>query len=444
MVGMLGDHFRGLRHIVLVMLTALLLACDRKPPGKPVEFSSPAELVAYVQSQRDRAAAAQRGGEPAPAREAAELASQAVLRSRIEVGPADARIVQSLVMEAHATADLAEEERVLRETCEGWSAKTYRGARAVAVRGVFTGLALAADEMERRRSKDPRAEPGDAAELAASLASNLGTPLRDDGTPDWPKVSVAMTACAKSPPPRLHLLLGAAYLCSGRDGLALVELSDADPNAFPPGEVATLHLLRGVALRVHGCNQLALRETKMFIEQDSAAFVESELATRQSFMHLLTALIAIDEKDWERADVELMRASKAWPDNPVTVFITGERLNASGEWEKAAISLEAEAARLEDLPVAAKLAPLVAERARKIRDTKGAAERLFHDRALLSAMSKVVAAELAAESDTGKKAAEWLANAQGLGDRVLAAIPKGPWSGEPAATQPETATSQPE
>ena len=47
-------------------------------------------------------------------------------------------------------------------------------------------------------------------------------------------------------------------------------------------------------------------------------------------IHLVAALLYLDSRDYKRADVEIVRAMKVWPNNPVSVFLTGERLAADG------------------------------------------------------------------------------------------------------------------
>jgi len=70
---------------------------------------------------------------------------------------------------------------------------------------------------------------------------------------------------------------------------------------------------------------------------------------------------------------------RAWPDNPVCVFLTGERLAADGRYEKAAESLEKQAAGTQYEWLARRLTA----RARQVRDNKGEAAPLFTDTGFL-------------------------------------------------------------
>ena len=389
-----------------------------------------------ARSQRDRAKealadaeAARKAGDADEARDAADSARKAADKARKLAEGADATLAaaaKSAADEAEQAAAAAEdvatwteEEAQLAKDLGSWKAKGYRVARAGALKGIFTGMALAARQADKK-GVDSLPEPvRGAAEQAADLSGRKRLP---DGKPDWKGIAEDMSAWSSDPPQKIGLVLAVAYLFSGREDLALYEAARLDVDRIENADERDLsYLLRGTIYRMRGLRKLGQREIDVAAGENAEGFCKGYGPEVQAGLHLALAFVAIREGNYKGADLQIARASKVHPNNPVTVFLTGERLLADGRHEQAAESLEAVVAA-EVGQEYAPLAKMIAERAREIRDKKGKAEPLVHDRSFLT---KLAAAYLVAEgkrSEPARKAAEALGRARQFGSTVLGKI----------------------
>jgi hypothetical protein len=315
-------------------------------------------------------------------------------------------------------AQLAEEEYQLEKTLGSLKAKAYRGGRKLALKGAFKGLSLAADQAARKGIQNLPQRGQDAAQMAAELAASFaGRKPLADGSPDWAGIAKDMNGFSKKPPENLSLYLGAAFFLLGRGKLALYELHDLDTTKLDEKE----KLVHGVGLvlvyRANGWTRLSIRQVERMLE------VEGEYKPEvQAGLYLLSAALFVVDKDYQRADMEVARALKADPNNPVAVFITGERLAASGEWEKAADSLEKSA---KEAAGDEWLAKQISERARRVRDSKGADEPLLYDKKFMARIVLHYLAEAAKESEAVREVLSWIESAKKFGADLLGKLPGG-------------------
>lgn len=394
--------------------------------------NTPAEHAAAVRSHGEAVAKARAAADVKSARKEF-AASEKSIEALRKLAAADAALQKSLaeVEPVHANArvelEFAEEEQTVRDTLNSYKAKAYRAARAVTLRGVCESLALACEEANRTPATAPATtSPSltsrlhDSVLQSAALAVALdgcttNRPLRADGTPDYPAIAAAMRAMGKSPPPELGLLLGLGFLITGRDDLALIEISAVDPTTLrSPEHRLGRGMLHGAILRIMNCDRLALAQIEAVAPGQSAegaAFGPEA----QAAVHLMLAAMCAMDKDYDRMDLEMVRASRVWPNNPVTVFLTGERLLAEGKPEAAAGSLEHYvASKGHD----ATWARLIAERARQLRDEKGAARPLLMDPKLRLAIISHYAASYA-ERESGQALARMLKAGNDFAQRVM-------------------------
>lgn len=289
---------------------------------------------------------------------------------------------------ARRTAALAGEDKRLAGLLSGWKARSYRAARNVAFAAALRSLAGAARRMQSPTTQPATGPARDAAMLAADLAEFCtGRQRLGSGRPDWKGVAGDLDAMAAAPPPTLAHLATMAYLMCAQNRLALYEIELADPRKLTTQQ-ENIHyrLVRGVALSMNGFPRLAAEQLSLSGALMGQGGGEPELV---GLLHLYLAMMHLRNNEPAMADADAARALRVWPNNPLAVFLTGERLAADGRTEKAAESLEAAAADSEYKW----LAEAISERARTIRDGRAEDEPLILDRGFLTNVALRLAAE---------------------------------------------------
>ena len=409
------------RPLLLAALAALCAGCSCSEP-KTIPG-----LRDVAVGARDEATAAREAKDAKRAERAARRAEKAAAGAKALLEAAEApqdsdrgavEEAAAAAGEARRSADLAEEERRLARMLGGLKARAYRGARAAALSATFTALALAADQAGKAGPDAlPEAVRG-SADVAADLAHHLaGRQPLPDGTPDWPGIAGDLRGLRAQPPPELGLYLAVGFLCSARTRLALYEIEQVNEQALTTTEMRDAAVfLRVAAYAMNDLPSLALIEMqKLSDAADGREYGPETLGA----IHLVAALLYLDSRDYKRADVEMVRAMKAWPNNPVSVFITGERLAADGRHEEAAESLEKAAAGTELDWLARK----IADRARQLRDQKGETEPLLHDPAFLRDVLLRYLYEAAKDSEPAQRLRGWTDSARAFGARLLDKLP---------------------
>jgi hypothetical protein len=369
-----------------------------------------AGLGSAAAKARDDARAAREAKDSKAAARAADLAERCAARLGEIAGREDgeAEEARKLVPETDAAArearrwaELADEERRLAKKLKGLKARGYRGGRGLLVKGLFKGLAAAADQAAEKGLDGLPPEARDLAAGAAVLAAELtGREPLADGSPDWKGISADMSAFAEAPPPRIALYVAGALFLAGRSGPALYEISAIDESALATGEEKLIfRVARALIYRANGFSRLAVFEVEQMAGAEGK--YDPEL---QAGLHLVSAYFFVRDKEYAKADLEISRAMRADPDNPVAVFLTGERLAASGEWEKAAESLESASRGMEH----DWLAKRIAQRAREVRDSRGTTEPLVLDKRFAVGLALEFLGRVAAKSEAGRRITSWL------------------------------------
>ncbi|MCE5277032.1 MAG: hypothetical protein LLG03_03260 [Planctomycetaceae bacterium] len=370
---------------VLVLAAAIALAgCSSSKP------KTTAEAQAVAAQALAQAIAARAAKDPKAAAAAANRASEAAdaakeLLAQPTTAPSDAAAYDATAAAAAAArreADLAAEEARLIALLDSWKARAYRATRRTLVTSTFKGLALAAAQAGKQDPATLSDLVRDLANAAAELATlATGRQPLAEGKPDWKGIETDMNAMADTPPPMTGVVLAVGHLSSGSMNAALYEVEMLNPNPTSPQLKCGYHLLRGVALSANGMPILGAQEVEHCAATGDAnpAMTGPQLL---STIHLILAYDHCTKRDLRSADLEVVRAMRAWPDNPISVFLTGERLAADGKYEQAAESLEKSASGAEHEWLAQKLAA----RARHVRDKKGDAEPLFSDTGFLTAV----------------------------------------------------------
>lgn len=368
-------------------LPALLLACLACGKGDALPDDLPGLKQTAVQA-RDEALAARGERDPKKAQNAAELARRAdehagaLLKAKADATPADRELATDIhrtAREAVRLSRLTTEEKTLHDRTTGLKAKAYRAGRTTALAGAFQGLALAADQ-EAKGGQVPKGVHESAVAGADVAEIFSGRKATADGTTDWAGVASDLRGLASSTPPEMSTFFALALVVSRQDGLALIEIESVDAKAIKSPEHLAGHLLlRGIIFRLNGLPESAgdsIRAAGGGPDSKIAMLSGQEL---QAGLHLAMAATEIHDQNFEAADIEIVRAMKAWPNNPIAVFMTGERLGAMGEREAAARSLESSLAGNDQEWIAKR----IAARARELRDGQGPAEPLLYDGALL-------------------------------------------------------------
>jgi len=384
----------------------------------------PAALRDGITAARDEARAAQGRKEHKAALKAAGRAERflAALRAISEGQGTRASEAGGMIAGADRAAraarhwaDLAEEEYQLAKTLGSFRARTYRGGRKLALKAAFKGLGLAADQAAKKGINKLPQEVQDAAELAAAFASDFSgrKPLKD-GSPDWAGIARDMNAFAAKPPGKLPLVLGVAFFLLGRERLAICELDMVDTSRLDAEEKLVYGFALALVYRANGWTRLSIRQIESMI--DCGDEYDPEV---QEAMYLFSAMLFVADKDFARADADLARALKADPNNAVAVFVTGERLAAGGEWEKAAASLEKSARECSGDEW---LARQISERARQVRDGRGADQPLFYDKKFVARIVMHYLAQAAGKSAAVREVLGWVRSARRFGAGMLAGI----------------------
>lgn len=334
--------FACLAATAVLVVAAVLWGCGGKA-------STPEELKAAIISARDGARAAQEKKDAKAARKAADSADEALgklrkladgkdgdLTSRAKAVLAEA---DAAAREAQYFAELADEEHRLSEKVKSLKARAYRAGRSVAVAATFEGLALAADQAAEK-GLDGLPEQVQEAAVQASLLSGRA-PLAD-GNPDWAGIAADMEARAKSPPENLAWFLAAGFLLSARMDLALCESETLDPARAPALGFGTpkedrlaVIAVRALAYRANGFTHLAIREfagaAAVLEDKEPGAELGPEA---RAALHSLSALGFIYEKQYKRADQEIMQAVRAEPLVCDAGFVSEVALHYLGEAAK--------------------------------------------------------------------------------------------------------------
>lgn len=434
------------RPVLLLSLLAVVTALSGCPKSTP-KYATVADARKAILEARDEAKAARDAKDAAKALAAAARAKDALAqaealqgpRTTTEPAPDPLADVRKAAREARDLGQETDERVRLAAQLSGLKASLYRGARGVAVSGFFQGLGLAAQQADARGLAALPAPVQSNALVAAHWAEqSLGRKPLADGSPDWKGIAKDMETFAGAPPADLGITLAVGFCVIGKTGLALIEAEAVDPTTEKdPVKRLPLHLVRAFARNGNGYRRLAILEVEEGMAAarvptgEDAPVVAGVTVTGAEVvggMHLLLGAFYLHEKDLAAADREAALALQAWPENPVGEFITGERLLASGEREKAAACVES-AARGQGKD-AEWLAADLAARARAIRDGEASADDgLLGDPTFLAKVGLVALWRAAERSPEAAAAKARVQRAQDAANDLLSRVP-GLGSGE--------------
>jgi hypothetical protein len=389
---------------------------------------TPAQLRQQVIRSESAARTAQAQGDAKAARRAAKDARRAADQFKKLADKSDGDEMHGMLGETETAArsalefaQLAEEEKERRDVLKSFKVKAYRTSRGFVLGTVLPQLAAVAEKAGKEGTNNLSALEQPIAAQAWKLASLVGmSGSLPDGSPDWSGAAKQLRFWSANNTVEFKAFLGLSMLLLGNSDFALAEFESVETNQLStPNAVFLYHGGRAVLYALHGWNRLAAPEIEAFGQ--TSGLPEASVYSKQivAVFHALLACKAQRDGDFNKFDMEVAQTIQVWPDNPLAVFLTGERLAANGEWEQAAISLEARAAGTDEEWIAKRFA----QRARDLRDGKGSAKALVMDREFLTEVVIHFAAKGAKDSEAGRKLGEIVDAARSFGQELRQKLP---------------------
>jgi hypothetical protein len=411
---------RFLSWLLIPALVLPLAGCGSKPQ-RLLQTATKAEKEAQAAEARVDVEAANR---------AAEAAGDAVgqLQKFVEEDKsrsADLREVlakaQTAELSAREFAALAGEERELRDRLASLKVRAYQKARTAILTTVLPQMAVVAKKAGELGTNGLSVIERPLAEQAWKLASLVsGRSPSPDGRADWSGVASDFGSWSTNPPMEFRAFLGLALVLAGSGDFALAEFESVNAGSLRGTNALRIyHGGRALLYAMRGWNRLATREVEAF--GNCAESSEGAVNGKQilALMHGFLAYSALTKREFEKMDAEVTQSLRAWPDNPLVVFLTSEKLAANGEWEKAANSLEALAAGIKDEG----MVKLLAQRARDLRDGKGGTQALALDARFLVQVAAHCAYTAAKDSAAGRRLGEAFDEAVAFGRNLRSSLP---------------------
>jgi hypothetical protein len=403
---------------VAALGVSLLAGCGQSPERLRQEAVAAEKAAREARAGNDAKAArwaADRAGKAATQlRKLAEADKSGSEELRRKVGEA-----QAAARSAQAYAESAEEEHERRKMLGGLKAKAYQAARGLLFTTLVPQIALAAETAGKRGTNGMSAIERPLAEQAWNLASLVGgRSALPDGRPDWAGAAADLRRWSTNQPMEFRAFLGVAFVMMGRTDFALAELEAAAVPAVTETNARTIyHGGRTLLYASQGWNHLAAAEAENLGPYLTLSNGPVNGRLLVAILHGTMACEAGSKRDLVKMDAEIAQCIRAWPENPLLGFLTGEKLAANGEWEKAAESLEARAAGSGDEWLAGRLA----QRARELRDGKGSTKGFVMDAWFLVQFAAHCAVTEGTNSAAAKKLAAAVAEAGVFGRNLFRA-----------------------
>ncbi|WP_395742387.1 hypothetical protein [Prosthecobacter sp.] len=386
-----------MRSLSSLIAMIAFVACAKEPE------KTAAQLKSEIHAAAEAAEQSVKDCDKAAAEAAASSAAAAMDQLRKLKVPADAALVAECEAEARNAglrAELVIEKVARNERLAGWRAKTYYAVESATFTVFFHGLSLAADQAAAGRLELLPQSVQDGAKRAAEFIESYVGPQRlASGELNWKNVSVELKKFAESPPVDLRVLM-VLLMSLGMDfNSAFYEIEAIPEGAIKTAELqATYHVLRGVAYLGQGYGQLAFTEFEVADRLSSSPEVQLD-PMKKCGVHLLLACYFLKEQRWSDADRCLASASRAWPDNPVVIYLTGEREIAGKDYAAADESF-AKALKGTDYEW---LAEKIAARVKRLRDNPASLEPFLLDHRMMADLAWSFIKNQSEKSDALKK-----------------------------------------
>ncbi len=411
---------RALTWLLMPVLVFLLAGCSSRSE-RLLHRAEKAEKAAHAAQARGDVEAANRAA--ADAKDAVSQLEKLVAEDKS--GGAELRqLLVKAQAAAHSAAEfaaLAGEERELREKLKSLKVRAYTKARSAILTTVLPPMALVAQkagEIGTNTLSVIEQPVADEAWRVVALVS--GRAALPDGRADWPGVASDLRRWSTNPPVEFRAFLGLAFVLADSSDFALAEFESVNAAGLrSTNSLRLYHASRALLYAIHGWNRLATREVAAFSQYADASGEPLNGKQILALLHGLLGYSALVKGEFEKMDAEISRSLQAWPDNPLVVYLTGERMAANGEWAKAASSLEAQAAGTEDEWIARRLS----QRARDLRDGKGSAKALATDGQFFAELAAHFTIRAAKNTDAAKKLREAMDEAKAFGRELWQKVP---------------------
>ena len=393
----------------LILLILLAVGCNQSPEKLHLAALEACREATSAAEEQDAKRAM------AASRRATKLLRK--LEKQAETDEVAKRLVGEVrlaVVDAQKQAELVDEQRQLREALAGLKARAYRASRDIALQGLLSAAALGADQMALHGTNVLQNQPE--LQLAVMRLTTLTEEFPElelAGMTNLTNVAAILRIWATNPPPETGVVLALAFAGTGQADLAVTELDMVGTNVMAsPNSAMLVHGTRAMVYVARGWNRLAAVE----VEQLAALAPESDYDIKSDDAVILLRVLmvgdAVHQQDWQKLDELVAECIKIAPNHPMVVYLTGERLAANGDWEKAAESMEAQARNAEEMWVAEKLS----RRARELRDGRGDQNR-FVDSKLFLDMSVFLLKRHAKNSEAARKLEELWKQAGAVGKK---------------------------
>ncbi|HEY1048166.1 MAG TPA: hypothetical protein VGE39_00370 [Prosthecobacter sp.] len=379
-----------MRHLLSMIAALSVVWCDHAAAKTPTELRE--EIYAASEAAKESvekgdvsAAEAAAGKATAALTRLRELHAQSAEES-IDA-PAEAALLAECEAEARKVgqwATLTKEKVARNEKLGGWRAKIYYAVQSATLKAFFYGLVLATDQAAAGRLKLlPQSVQDGAKEAAGFIESYVGPQRLASGELDWAAVGRELNKFAEAPPLHMRLLMVGLMLLGMDFNSAFYEMEAIPADLCKvPEEKACYHAVRGLSYLGQGYGQLAMVEFELADSLSNEFHLNVDPAGKCG-IHLLLAYYFLREERWADADRCLASANRVWPDNPVAVYLTGERQIATNQY----------AAADESFAKALKgtgyewLAETVAARVKRLRDSPASLEPVLFDFDLLAGLA---------------------------------------------------------
>lgn len=402
-----------MRFLTAVITATVIVACHKASEKTAMQ------LRAEMHAAAAKAEASVKTSDKAAAEEAASTATEALeqLRKlRAKPGQSTQHIVDDALLTECETeaikvgqwATLTKEKVARREKLGGWKAKAFYALDAMVWKVFVHSLALAADQAAAGNLKALPEKVQKSANEAVHFAEDYVGPQRQtSGEVDWQGVSRALKEI-KEMPADLRLLLSFLMMASTEFDLAFFELESIPAASLKTAELRAIHrLLLGCSYLSQGYVELGMHE----MEEADKLSTDSQLKLDSSgkcCLHLVVGCYFMREKRWADADRCLAAASRAWPDNPLIVYLTGERQIAAHEYAAA----EGSFAKVAQGSGFEWLAKKVQARAKRLRDNPASLEPVVFDFNFIAEIVSNSIEDKAQQSESVKKLREQMETAR--------------------------------